>query len=52
LKEGIRALNVDKDHAPKWNPPTIDLINEENIMKKFFQPAWHPDEHPLAMLGK
>jgi enoyl-CoA hydratase/carnithine racemase len=51
LKEGIRALSVDKDQAPKWNPPTIEQVNIESV-KQFFKPAWHPDEHPLAALGR
>ncbi|MGB8598811.1 MAG: enoyl-CoA hydratase/isomerase family protein, partial [Burkholderiales bacterium] len=51
FQEGARALIVDKDKAPKWNPPTIEQVNPESV-KKFFAPAWHPDEHPLAMLGK
>jgi enoyl-CoA hydratase/carnithine racemase len=51
FREGIRALIVDKDQSPKWNPPTIEQVNAESV-KKFFKPAWHPDKHPLAMLGK
>jgi enoyl-CoA hydratase/carnithine racemase len=51
FSEGIRALIVDKDHAPKWNPPTIEEVKAESV-KKFFAPTWHPDEHPLAGLRK
>ncbi len=50
FREGIRALIVDKDHAPKWNPSSIDDVKPESI-KRFFAAAWHPDEHPLAALG-
>ncbi|MGB8856430.1 MAG: enoyl-CoA hydratase/isomerase family protein [Burkholderiales bacterium] len=50
FQEGIRALIVDKDNAPKWNPPTIEQVQAEEV-RKFFVPAWHPDEHPLATLG-
>jgi enoyl-CoA hydratase/carnithine racemase len=51
FQEGVRALIVDKDLSPKWNPPTIEQVTAQSV-KKFFAPAWHPDEHPLAMLGK
>ncbi|KAK9924127.1 hypothetical protein M0R45_032514 [Rubus argutus] len=29
--EGIRALTIDKDNAPKWNPPTLDKVDDEKI---------------------
>ncbi len=51
FQEGVRALIIDKGHAPKWNPATIEEVKAESV-KKFFAPAWHPDEHPLAGLGK
>jgi hypothetical protein len=51
FREGVRALIIDKDQAPKWNPPTMEQVNAESV-KQFFKPAWHPDEHPLAMLGR
>jgi hypothetical protein len=31
FKEGIRALLVDKDNNPKWNPSTIESVTEENM---------------------
>lgn len=35
--EGIRAINVDKDNSPKWDPPTLDKVDEEQV-EKLFQP--------------
>ncbi|KAJ0236061.1 3-hydroxyisobutyryl-CoA hydrolase-like protein 5 [Hirschfeldia incana] len=29
--EGIRALTIDKDNSPKWNPETLDEVAEEKI---------------------
>ncbi|KAJ4871762.1 3-hydroxyisobutyryl-CoA hydrolase-like protein 5 [Raphanus sativus] len=29
--EGIRALTIDKDNSPKWNPATLDEVAEEKI---------------------
>ena len=29
--EGIRALLVDKDKAPKWNPPTVAEVTDEMV---------------------
>ncbi|MEY4729321.1 MAG: hypothetical protein RL020_479 [Pseudomonadota bacterium] len=51
FREGVRALIIDKDQSPNWNPPTIEQVNADSV-KQFFKPAWHPGEHPLAMLGK
>ena len=31
FKEGIRAVLVDKDGAPQWNPSTIDDVTDESI---------------------
>ncbi|EXB30297.1 3-hydroxyisobutyryl-CoA hydrolase-like protein 5 [Morus notabilis] len=29
--EGIRALTIDKDNSPKWDPPTLDQVDDEKI---------------------
>ncbi|PQQ02879.1 3-hydroxyisobutyryl-CoA hydrolase-like protein 5 [Prunus yedoensis var. nudiflora] len=33
--EGIRALTIDKDNAPKWNPPSLDNVGDEKIDQVF-----------------
>lgn len=35
--EGIRAVTVDKDNAPKWDPPTLEAVDGEKI-EQVFQP--------------
>ncbi|KAL5571350.1 hypothetical protein UlMin_020947 [Ulmus minor] len=35
--EGIRALTIDKDNAPKWNPSSLDKVEDEKI-DLVFQP--------------
>jgi enoyl-CoA hydratase len=47
--EGIRALAVDKDHAPTWNPPHVDGVAPE-MVSPFFQSPWPAHAHPLAHL--
>ncbi|XP_021273953.1 3-hydroxyisobutyryl-CoA hydrolase-like protein 5 [Herrania umbratica] len=29
--EGIRALTIDKDNAPKWDPPVLDQVDDEKV---------------------
>jgi hypothetical protein len=31
----VRALLVDKDQKPKWNPPTIDGVTREMVEAHF-----------------
>jgi enoyl-CoA hydratase/carnithine racemase len=50
LLEGIRALLVDKDHRPRWNPALLDEVRPETI-RRFFAPRWEPARHPLAHLS-
>ncbi|KAL5731810.1 3-hydroxyisobutyryl-CoA hydrolase [Ranunculus cassubicifolius] len=35
--EGIRALTIDKDNSPKWNPSALDGVNDEKV-DLLFQP--------------
>ncbi len=47
--EGIRALAVDKDHNPRWNPARIEDVPED-LWKAFFVSPWPAHSHPLAAL--
>ena len=33
--EGVRAVIVDKDNAPKWNPSTVEDVRDEDVQKYF-----------------
>jgi enoyl-CoA hydratase len=33
--EGVRALLIDKDNAPKWDPPTPEEVTDEMVDKLF-----------------
>jgi len=48
--EGIRALAIDKDHAPRWNPARLEAVTAE-MMRAFFASPWAADQHPLQKLG-
>ena len=48
--EGIRALAVDKDHAPQWNPARIEDVTPE-MVAPFFASPWPAHAHPLAHLA-
>ncbi|MCC7547294.1 MAG: enoyl-CoA hydratase/isomerase family protein [Burkholderiales bacterium] len=48
--EGIRALAVDKDHAPRWNPASIEEVTEEMVHDYFVSP-WPAHAHPLRHLA-
>jgi enoyl-CoA hydratase/carnithine racemase len=47
--EGVRALAIDKDHSPKWNPATLSEVTAEMI-ERFFESAWPAYAHPLRAL--
>ena len=47
--EGIRALAVDKDHAPKWNPARVEDVPAA-LVQAFFKSPWPAYAHPLAAL--
>ena len=48
--EGIRALAIDKDHAPKWQPARIADVTPE-IVQPFFESPWPAAAHPLRHLS-
>lgn len=47
--EGIRALAIDKDHAPKWSPSRIEDVTAE-MVTPFFESPWPAAAHPLRHL--
>jgi enoyl-CoA hydratase/carnithine racemase len=44
--EGVRALVIDKDNAPRWNPPTVAEVDPE-MVQAFFVSPWPAAMHPL-----
>lgn len=49
ILEGVRALVIDKDNAPKWSPPTLEEVTTD-MVARFFEPAWPEHAHPLREL--
>jgi enoyl-CoA hydratase/carnithine racemase len=47
--EGIRALAVDKDRAPRWNPAAIADVDTA-MVDAFFVSPWPAHAHPLRDL--
>ncbi len=46
FQEGVRAVIVDKDNAPRWNPPTLAEVDDD-LLDALFAPlppdqAWTP----------
>ncbi len=48
--EGIRALAIDKDRAPRWHPARIEDVTPD-MVAPFFDSPWPDSAHPLADLG-
>lgn len=38
FREGVRALLVDKDHNPKWEPSSLDGVSDE-LVESYFEPV-------------
>ncbi|MDO9145462.1 enoyl-CoA hydratase/isomerase family protein [Rhodoferax sp.] len=47
--EGIRALVIDKDNAPVWQPARIEAVTPE-MVQPFFASPWVAHSHPLRAL--
>jgi hypothetical protein len=41
--EGVRALLIDKDRNPRWNPSHLELVTEAKIIS-YFEPLADPLE--------
>ena len=48
--EGVRALLIDKDNKPQWQPRTLADVTPQWIDGHFAAPAWPGSKHPLADL--
>ena len=46
--EGVRALLIDKDGAPQWQPASLEQLGEA-YLNEYFQAPW--TAHPLADLA-
>jgi hypothetical protein len=51
LMEGIRAVILDKDNMPRWNPATLAGLDADAV-SAFFTPRWDSEKHPLANLER
>ena len=48
--EGIRALAVDKDFAPRWQPTRLEGVTPA-MVAPFFVSPWLAEDHPLRDLA-
>ncbi len=48
--EGVRALAVDKDHAPRWSPARLEDVTMD-MVEPFFASPWPSHAHPLRDLA-
>lgn len=48
--EGVRALLIEKDNAPKWKFDSIAAV-DTSVIDDLFMSPWSDDTHPLKHLG-
>jgi enoyl-CoA hydratase len=49
--EGIRALAIDKDLRPRWNPSRTEDVDPA-LVRAFFDSPWPRHAHPLRLLDQ
>jgi enoyl-CoA hydratase/carnithine racemase len=47
--EGVRAVLIDKDNKPRWQPARIEDITD-SMIEAWFSERWRGAAHPLAAL--
>ena len=47
FSEGVRALLIDKDNAPQWQPASLSEVGDA-YLNEYFTAPW--TQHPLADL--
>ncbi len=48
--QGIRALVIDKDNQPNWQPTRIEDVTSD-MVEPFFKSPWVTHSHPLRLLS-
>ncbi len=46
LREGVRALLIDKDNRPSWSPARLEDVSASYVEEHFASP-WPPNQHPF-----
>ncbi|MDP9013525.1 MAG: enoyl-CoA hydratase/isomerase family protein [Pseudomonadota bacterium] len=49
--EGVRALLIDRDNAPRWSPSRLEDVTDASV-DAFFRDRWSGKTHPLEDLER